>query len=190
MSDVYQICPQFENEQFLIRFLSETDCLDLLKVYSDPKAVPFFNSDNCNGDNFYYTTEERMKQAIAYWFWEYGRRGFVRWSILDKRTGEVVGTIELFRREAADYFTDCGLLRLDLRSDHETTENIEEILALIVPPAFELFDCGMVATKAVPEAVERRRALEKMNFVLSDEKVVGHDGTEYTDYFVLMKEVL
>lgn len=187
MQDVYAICPEFENARYRIRLLAETDCSDLLNVYSDKEAVPFFNSDNCNGDDFYYTTEERMKQAIDFWFWEYGRRGFVRWSIVDKRAEEVIGTIELFHRNADDYFTNCGLLRLDLRSDYETVKEIEEILTLIVPPAFELFDCDKVATKAIPEAAERRSVLAKMNFVLSDEKVIGHDGTEYTDYFVFMK---
>lgn len=187
MPDVYTTCPTFENDRYRIRFLAAEDCANLLKVYSDRNAVPFFNSDNCNGDDFYYTTEERMRQAIDFWFWEYSRRGFVRWSIADKRSGEVVGTIELFRRIAEDFFTDCGLLRLDLRSDYETESEIMEILALIVPPSFEMFSCGMVATKAVPEAVERRLALSRMGFVPSPEKVIGHDGTEYGDYFVCIK---
>ncbi len=187
MQDVYQTCPQFENEQYRIRFISETDCLDLLKVYSDKKSVPFFNSDNCGGDDFYYTTESRMRQAIDYWLWEYRRKGFVRWSIIDKRTSEAVGTIELFNRNADDYFTECGLLRLDLRSDYETTKDIENILSLIVIPTFEMFQCDKIATKAVPEACERIHALTKLNFMPSDEKVIGHDGTEYSSYFVLTK---
>ena len=189
MTDVYQNCPSYENERYRIRFLSESDAPDLLKVYSDPKAVPFFNSDNCGGDDFYYTTPERMRQAIDYWFWEYRRGGFVRWSVLDKRSHpeEAVGTIELFRREAADFFTDCGLLRLDLRSDFETEEDIESILSLIVPPAFELFRCRMIASKAIPEAAGRIRALLNLGFVPTDEKVIGHDGTEYPHYYIRTK---
>ena len=37
---------EFENEKFLLRLISTDDIVDLLKVYSDPDAVPFFNSDN------------------------------------------------------------------------------------------------------------------------------------------------
>jgi len=188
MHDVYTICPSFENDRFLIRPLSPDDCADLLKVYSDPAAVPFFNSDNCGGDDFYYTTAGRMRQAIDYWLWEYSRRGFVRWSVADRSADEVIGTIELFHRDAADFFTDCGLLRLDLRSDYETAEEIGCILPLIVPPAFELFDCGMIATKAVPAALERRRALTAYGFLPSPEKVVGHDGTKYGDYWIYTKQ--
>ena len=39
---------------------NKEDKADLLKVYSDEKSVPFFNSDNCGGDDFYYTTEKSV----------------------------------------------------------------------------------------------------------------------------------
>lgn len=185
--DVYKKCPIFENENFLLRFVQIEDCRDLLKVYSDEKAVSFFNSDNCYGDNFHYTTEERMKKAIEYWFFEYNRKGFVRWSIVDKSSDEVIGTIELFHRKSKDYFTRCGLLRFDLRSDYETKNKIISILSPILQPTFKLFHCDKIATKSIPEARERINALKGLGFSLSDEKLIGHDGTEYTNYFVLHK---
>lgn len=61
MDSVYVSCPKFENKRFNLRFISIDDCDGLLKVYSDEKAVPLFNSDNCGGDDFYYNTRERMK---------------------------------------------------------------------------------------------------------------------------------
>lgn len=185
MRDVYKVCPVFENEDYVLRYVSAEDYSDLLKVYSDKKAVPFFNSDNCGGDDFYYTTEEKMKQVIDYWLWEYSRKGFVRWSIIDKQNNEAIGTIELFHRNSKDFFTDCGLLRLDLRSDYEKTKNIKNILSLILQPSYKLFDCSIIATKAVSEAIERIKALNELGFILSTEKLIGHDGTEYSDYYVL-----
>lgn len=188
MQDVYSMCPVIENERYRLRLVSQEDCSDLLRVYSDEKAVPLLNSDNCHGDDFYYTTMERMQRAIDFWLREYGKRYYVRWAIKDKRTDEAIGTVELFRREAKDFFTDCGLLRLDLRSDYEHTNEIREILSLIVPKAFVLFDCSMIATKAVPAAEERICALKLMGFTAREEKLVGHDGTQYGDYYVRMKE--
>lgn len=184
MNNVYEFCPQFENQKYLLRFVSEEDCKDLLKVYSDKKAVPFFNSDNCGGDDFYYTTESRMEEAIKYWLWEYNRQGFVRWSIIDKGINEAIGTIELFHRDSNDYFTNCGLLRLDLRSDYEISADIQSILSLIIEPTFELFDCDKIATKAIPEAKERIKALLSTEFVFSKEKLIGHNETKYGDYYV------
>ena len=183
--DVYQNCPDFENENCLLRLVTKEDKADLLKVYSDEKSVPLFNSDNCGGDDFHYTTESRMEQAIDYWLWEYSRKGFVRWTIAAKTTNEAIGTIELFHRESKDYFTNCGLLRLDLRSDYEIAGEIVDILKLIVGPAYALFHCDKIATKAIDAATERIAALKALGFTQSEEKLIGHDGTEYDSYFVL-----
>lgn len=184
--DVYARCPRLENDRFLLRLLEEGDADDLLRVYSDKLAVPFFNDDNCSS-GFYMTELEHIQGAIRYWLWEYERRGFVRMTIVDKRTGEAVGTIELFNRQAQDDFNDCGLLRLDLRSDYEREDAISSILSLIVPPAYDLFACSMVATKAVPAATERIAALTRMGFARSEAYVVGHDGRRYGDYYVLYR---
>ena len=63
--DVYKECPKFENDRYILRLTVRGDCDGLLKVYSDKKAVPFFNGDNCHGDDFYYTTAERMLQGVG-----------------------------------------------------------------------------------------------------------------------------
>lgn len=184
----YEECPVFQNENYLLRLVKITDSEDLLKVYSDEKSVPLFNSDNCHGDDFHYTTLKRMKEAIEFWDWSYKQHYFVRWSIIDKRTDTAVGTIELFNRSSEDYFNNCGLLRLDLRSDYENTASVSEILSLILEPAFSLFDCPIIATKVPPFAAERKAAVQKLNFVFSAEKLIGgNDNKIYTDYYILKK---
>lgn len=184
----YETCPVYENEKFLLRLVENADAPDLLRVYSDEKAVPYFNGDNCHGDDFHYTSLERMQSAVDFWLFSYRSGYFVRWSILDKDAGEAVGTIELFNRPSQDYFNNCGLLRLDLRSDYERREHILDILSLIAPPAFEAFGCSMVATKIPSFASERKYAAEQSGFTASREKLIGDDGTAYTDYYVLLQE--
>ncbi len=216
----YETCPVFENENYLLRLIEPADTQDLLLVYSDEKAVPFFNGDNCNGDDFHYTTLERMQSAVDFWCQAHREGWFVRWVILDKHgrrpdttsgsvdsetrrenstpdsmdsetrsTGNTaIGTIELFNREAADYFNSCALLRLDLRSDYERADSIYEILSLIVPQTYEMFGSRMTATKVLPFAAERKAAVEKLGFTLSEEVLTGgDDGKEYKDYYVLSK---
>lgn len=187
MTNPYEKCPEYENENYKLRMVSKEDKEDLLKVYSDEKAVPFFNSDNCGGDDFHYITESRMEQAIEYWLWEYSRQGFVRWAIVSKTDNEAIGTIELFNRKANDYFNNCGLLRLDLRSDYEQEDNIFEILSLIIPSVFELFKCQIIATKIPAFASERKLAILRLGFVASEKKLIGHDKKMYTDYYVLQE---
>lgn len=187
MVSPYEKCPVYESEKYLLRFIEDADAPDLLAVYSDEKAVPYFNSDNCDGD-FHCTLLEHVQGMIEAWKWEYNRKGFVRWSIIDKNIHQAIGTIELFNRHADDFFNDCGILRLDLRSDYEQEENVFEILTLIVQPAFELFDCRMIATKVPHFALERKAAIEQLGFTASGEKLIGgHDGKIYTDYYILQR---
>ncbi len=187
MTNPYEKCPVFENEKYLLRYIDAGDAPDLLLVYSDEKAWPIFNSDNCTGD-FHCTLLEHVQDMIKYWQWEYDRKGFVRWSIIDKNIHRAVGTIELFNRKADDYFNNCGLLRLDVRSDYECQKEILEILSLIIPSTFELFDCQMIATKVPHIASERKSAVEALHFKASEEKLIGgHDRKVYTEYYVLQK---
>ena len=127
MTDVYENCPVFENDSYILRMTSQEDKSDLLKVYSDKAAVSFFNSDNCGGDDFYYTTESRMEQAIAYWLFEYNRAGFVRWTIVSKETNEAIGTIELFHRDGLFYGLRTAQIGYPerLRKSRRNYKNIE-----------------------------------------------------------------
>jgi RimJ/RimL family protein N-acetyltransferase len=181
--DVYEQIPVMESEKFLLREIEDGDAEDLLKVYSDKDAVLLFNSDNCvNG--FYYTSIEEMKDTIAFWKREYQSRYYVRWAIIDKSANCAIGTIELFNRKAKDYFNNCALLRLDLRSDYEKQAIIEDIFGIIISKTKEMFACEMIATKAIPIAKGRIRALEHTGFRLSKESLIGHDGTKYNSYYV------
>lgn len=186
--NIYKTFPTLENDKYILRPVLDADLDNLLKVYSDVKAVPLFNSDNCHGDNFYYTTKARMKKALDFWKQAYDNGWFVRFGIVDKKSGEAIGTIEEFHREEKDYFTNCGLLRLDLRSDYEKATEIYSILSLITVPSFDLFGCDIVATKAIPSAVERIKALTDTGFTLSHEPLIGHDGTKYYNYYLLKKD--
>lgn len=181
----YEKCPVFEGERFRLRLVEKEDANDLLPIYSDEKAVPLFNSDNCHGDDFHYTTLERMQKAVDFWLYSYENNWFVRWVIIDKKANEMIGVIELFNRSAKDYFNNCGLLRLDLKSSYEKEDYIKEILGLIVPSTYNLFNCESVVTKGSPLAKERIKALVGLGFSLSEERLIGEDGTAYTDYYEL-----
>lgn len=106
--DVYKEFPILENENFLLRAIDkDADTQALLRVYSDTKAVALFNSDNCNGDTFYYETLERMQQAVDFWLFSYEQGYFVRWAVVDKQSTEPIGTIEAFRRGSMPWEAQC-----------------------------------------------------------------------------------
>ena len=179
----YRQCPIYQNENYRIRFVKQSDVKDLLKVYSDPKTVALCNCDNCE-DDFYYTSRVRMEQAINYWIMEYHREGFVRWSILDCTSSTAIGTMELFKRSANDAYDNTAVLRLDLLSKYEEQSCLQEILSLILPHIRDLFQCTQVITKCVQEAEKRRAVLLEMGFSPSKESLVGWDGTLYQNYYL------
>ena len=164
MSNVYTDCPILENDKYLLRFATKEDSEDLLEVYSDKYSLPFFNSDNCHGDNFYYPTKEKMDTAIEFWLDSYEKKWFVRWSIIDKSSNKAIGSVELFHRIADDDFNDAGVLRIDLRSDYENADVIHNILDIIIPPAYELFECDEIISKIPLYAVERAQAFCEYGF--------------------------
>ena len=181
--NIYESCPVLESEKYIIRLFKDEDCDDLLKVYSDRNALPFFNSDNCNGDNFYYSTKERMWEAIAFWRMSYENGWFVRLSIVDKTTTNIIGTVELCLRVSDDEFNNMGILRVDVRSDYEKEKVLYDIFALITPKIDDMLGCKGVLTKAPIYAVERIKAIQKVGFTKSEHMLIGKNGYAYDGYW-------
>lgn len=186
MKNIYEECPVLNGGRFMLRKTELIDADDLLKVYSDKNALPFFNSDNCNGDNFYYSTKERMLEALEFWNLAYTNKWFARLSVLDTTTEEVIGTIEGCIRASYDAFNGCGILRLDLGSKYEKACVISDILSVIIKDFYDLFGCKSIITKVPVYAVERKAAAKKSGFVKSDELMIGNnDGYAYKDYWII-----
>lgn len=186
--NVYKECPRFEDDNFLLRFIEKEDSEDLFEVYSDKNALPFFNSDNCDGDNFYYPTKERMLDAVLFWREAYENGWFVRWSVVDKSASKVIGTIELCHRVSDDAFNNVGIIRIDVKSDYEKKDKLFNICSLIIPSAFELFDCSEIITKAPVYAVERINAIQKSGFIKSENLLIGKDGYAYNGYWIIKRK--
>lgn len=180
---IYKTNPVLENEKFLLRLTENKDCDDLLKVYSDKNALPFFNSDNCDGDNFYYATKERMSQAMDFWDLSYKNGWFARFSIVDKTVSTVIGTVELCLRVSEDEFNNMGILRVDVRSDYEKENELYNLFTLVVPKIENLLGCKGVLTKAPIYAVERIKAIQKAGFTKSEYFLIGKTGYAYDGYW-------
>lgn len=183
--NIYETCPVLESRRFIVRLFDINDRDDLLKVYSDKNALPFFNSDNCDGDNFYYATRERMAEALDFWKLSYENGWFVRLSIIDKDASEVIGTIELCLRVSEDAFNNMGILRVDVRSDYENADTLFEIVSLITPCLPQMLGCSGVLTKAPIYAVERIKAIQKAGFTKSEHLLIGKNGYAYDGYWTL-----
>lgn len=158
MRNVYEQCPIYETESFLLRQVQLADAQDLLACYSDKENVAKLNSDCCTSD-FYYTTLEQMEDCIRFWLREYERQYYVRFAVVPKAVGRAIGTVEIFGGEA-------GVLRVDLAADYNIEQNYTELVTLAIEQFVEDFGVGSIKIKTanIPERVEW---LEKLGFVRS-----------------------
>ncbi len=183
--NIYEKYTILESSNFLLRLTEMEDCDDLLKVYSDKNALPFFNSDNCDGDNFYYTTKERMTEALRFWKLSYENGWFARLSIADKSVSSVIGTVELCLRVSEDNFNHMGILRIDVRSDYEKEEILYDIIVLIIPHISEMLECDGILTKVPNYAIERMKAVQRAGFTKSEYFLIGKTGYAYDGYWII-----
>ena len=162
-NDPYIKCPEYGSEHFHLRLVSMDDAEDLFLCYSDPKAQEIFNSDNCTSD-FKFATIEHMKAYMEGWLDAYKNRGFIRYSIIDKETDKVIGTIEIFGGPIGGKRTEFGVLRIDVRHEYENEEPLAELLK-ISDSFFGDVNTEKFITKAIPEAAHRINALVKNGYI-------------------------
>lgn len=183
MPSIFIHQPTFASTELTLRPLRPEDAEALLAVYGDECAVPYFNGDNCHGDNFYYQTLDRVRQAMDFWAFSCREGYFVRWAIVENDGDRVVGTVELCDREQ-DGDIDL-ILRIDLRHDRERAEMVAAVLKALLPEAQGYFRGQAVVTKCWPYAGVRQKALEDFGFVPDERPIIGVDGTVYGDYWRL-----
>lgn len=156
---------RYETAHFILRPVTQDDAPALLKCYSDPAAVALMNDDNCSR-GFLCQTLEDLQAYIRIWQSE----DYARPVVLDKQSGEAVGTLEIFGGET-------GVLRVDLRTDYEREDVLRELYQLALEKLMEDFPMGALVTKAVPAAAARRKVLGELGFS-------GPEGfRDYGDYY-------
>ncbi|MGV8981688.1 GNAT family N-acetyltransferase [Clostridium sp.] len=181
-NNIYKECPIYTTKILTLRLTSLEDAAELLKCYSDEESVPLFNSDNCHGDDFYYTTIERIKDAIDSWQYCYEHREFVRLTVILNATREKIGTIEMFKSDLDSEFNPFGILRIDLKSKYEKQHYIDEILQIANQDFYIDFEVNSILTKAIPNANERIASLKTTGYVPIAKKFMVYD-----DYYIRTK---
>lgn len=171
---IYDNCPTYSSDHFLLRLVAPGDAEDLLCCYSNAVSVRLMNADNCTSD-FHYSTLDEIDDCIRGWLNGYQRHIIVRFSIVDTRNGKAIGTVEMYRKTK-----DVGILRLDLRSEYESQSHILELLELSVESFYAAFGVQQILTKAIPAAAERISALRARGFVPAEHHAMKPHGDYYS----------
>lgn len=156
--NVYETCPVYETETFLLRLVKREDAAELLSCYSDKGAVEKCNADCCTND-FYCTMLEQMEECIDIWLKSYEGKAYVRFAVIPKTLGKPRGTVEAFGGS-------FGVLRIDLAASYDKACYVEELLGLAVRRLIRDFGIKSLKVKT-GNTPERVPLLEKYGFVLS-----------------------
>jgi len=178
--DVFTVCPEYETEHFKIRKWEAEDVEGLFPCYSDPEAARYFNGDCC-GDDFYYTDKEKFRECVEYWLSRYEARDFVRWSVLDKETGLLIGTLEVC--PSLKYAVDgrkMGILRIDLKSEYERWPVLKELMDVLICHIYEDLEVASIIMKIQKDAGERQKLIKEYQFVDAKEEC----NISLEDYYI------
>ena len=178
--DVFTVCPEYETEHFKIRKLEAGDVEGLFPCYSDPEAARYFNGDCC-GDDFYYTDKDKFRKCVEYWLSRYEARDFVRWSVLDKETGLLIGTLEVC--PSLKYAVDgrkMGILRIDLKSEYERWPVLKELMDVLICHIYEDLEVASIIMKIQKDAGERQKLIKEYQFVDAKEEC----NISLEDYYI------
>ena len=175
--------------EYSLRDLKEDDWRQLILVYKDAMCIPFFNSDNCHGDIFYYSTETKMKNAIKFWLDSTEKGYFTRKVVIDNSNNRAIGTIEYFIRNNEPNYNDTIVLRVDVHHYYEKKKALIKILRIAIEEAFSNGNCNALITKGWEYAVERREALSFLGFKECEEPLIGHKNEEYPNYWKIKRNV-
>lgn len=170
--------------EYSLRDLKLDDWKELIVVYKDVMCVPFFNSDNCHGDIFYYSTEERMKKAIRFWMESASKGHFTRKVIVDNSNHRAIGTIEYFVRQNEANYNDAILLRVDVHHYYEQKKALVKIFRIAMKEAYSTFGRMPLITKGWDYAVERKEALSFLGFKECEEPPIGHENESFQHYWL------
>lgn len=158
MKNIYEQCPTYETESFILRMVKIEDAADLLCCYSDRENVKTFNADFCTSD-FYYSTVEEMENCIRFWLEEYQKQYYVRFSVIPTSNNKAIGTVEIFGGEA-------GVLRIDLSSEYNTENSFTEIIKLAIEQLIDDFKIDSIKIKTL-NISEKINCIEALGFVPS-----------------------
>ena len=155
MKNIYEQCPTYETESFILRMVKIEDAADLLCCYSDRENVKTFNADFCTSD-FYYSTVEEMENCIRFWLEEYQKQYYVRFSVIPTSNNKAIGTVEIFGGEA-------GVLRIDLSSEYNTENSFTEIIKLAIEQFIDDFKIDSIKIKTL-NISEKINCIEALGF--------------------------
>lgn len=155
-----------ETERLILRQMTEDDTDDLLLIFSDPKAMKYFNV---------VFDRPRMEKWVAENLDHQKEHGFSLLSVVLKETGEVIGDCGLETDTIEGEFT-VGL-GFDFRHKYWNQGYATEAAQAVLKYGFDRLDLPKISDWIDPENAASQRVAEKAGMTVA--KMVDRGGKTY-----------
>ncbi|MGE7691295.1 GNAT family N-acetyltransferase [Lysinibacillus sp. NPDC097214] len=146
--------PVLATERFILRQAQESDCFDLLALYSDDSVVQYIPLEPFN-------LVEDSKNEMIWYEKIFEDQSGLRWLIEEPITKKVIGTCGFLNYEKAHNRIEIGY---DLIPSYWRKGVMKETLSTIIHFAFTKMNINKIEAKVDPENISSIRLLEKLNF--------------------------
>ena len=151
---------ELQSERLLLREITARDVSDVFEIYSDPEVMLYFD------DRFAFQDLSEAEQMISGYQNEIRDQNGMRWGIVLKESGKLIGTCGFHALSEYDKRIEVGY---DLNRNYWQKGIMTEALSLIINHAFGCSDVNRIEAMVEPPNTGSRALLEKLGF--------QHEGT-------------
>ena len=148
---------ELQSERLLLREITARDVSDVFEIYSDPEVMLYFD------DRFAFQDLSEAEQMISGYQNEIRDQNGMRWGIVLKESGKLIGTCGF--HAISDYHKriETGY---DLNRHYWGKGFMSEALSLIIDHAFTVSDVNRIEAFVETPNTASRALLEKLGFKL------------------------
>jgi ribosomal-protein-alanine N-acetyltransferase len=150
----FQIFPQIETQNLLLRRIHPSDASALFKTLSDDEVTRFYDDDA-------YTDTSQARDQIEAWEKGFRSKGCIRWGITNKQKGNVIGSCGFHGFHSWNQRASIGY---ELARNYWRQGIMTEALSAILKFGFDELELNRIEAVVMPENTGSIIMLEKLGF--------------------------
>ena len=150
----FNVFPELETSDFLLREVKEQDYEDIYEIYSDEDAVRYQQIKPMEN------MEQAQKSVISF-LNGYKNKKFIRWCIADKNNDKVVGLITLHTFDNWNSKAEIGYM---LNKKYWNQGIMNEVAQKVIQYAFEVIELHRIEASIHPENIASNKLTVKLGF--------------------------
>lgn len=176
--------PTLETDRLLLRELQDSDSTDLYEIFSSEKVTKYYGM-------FPVTSIEAVIHMINNFAEGFKEQRSIRWGIVEKSSGKVIGTCGFHNINKRHYRAEIGYELSDIYWNHGY---MKEALQTIISFGFEEMNYKRIEGLIYPGNYSSRKSLEKLGFkeegLLRDYMYFRDEMADLLMYSLLKREFI